>query len=193
MSSTLCRAVLFGGVLLWILTDPTHCAILTLLAVCIHEMGHVIAAKLAGVQLKGFFVDSLGARLTLGDAGLSYQKEILICSAGPVANVLSVLLIKCTGAAGSNASFFLSVSLALALLNLLPIRGFDGGRTFYCLGALLTTPTLAEQVSSLLSFFSLFFLWCISIYLMLKTGADISLFLFSVSVFSRIFLQHKMP
>lgn len=191
---TFCRTVFFLGILLWIITEPSHAPILTLVAVTIHECGHLLAAKLCRVKTGGFSVDSLGARLALPGIAPSYQKELAICAAGPLANLLSIPLIYLwSSATPADATFFISVSLALALLNLLPIRGFDGGRICYCLIALLSDPTAAEKVCTLSSFFFLFILWCTSVYLMMKTGADFSLFLFSASVFIRIFLQNKMP
>ena len=189
--NTLCRAIFFAGIRAWIVSEPSRVPILTLTAILLHECGHLLAARLCQVKTSGFFVDSLGARLTLSGIALSYPVELIISSAGPLANLLSLpisLLLK-----GDNAAFFVSVSLALALLNLLPIKGFDGGRIFYCLTALFTDSVRAERLCVLLSFFSLFVLWCVSVYLMMKTGADLSLFLFSISVFTRIFLQHKMP
>lgn len=189
--NTVCRAIFFVGILAWIVTEPSRIPILTVTAILLHECGHLLAAKAYRVRASGFSVDSLGARLTLAGTILSYPTELIICAAGPLANLLSLPLARLFGQ--ENGRFFLSVSLALALLNLLPIKGFDGGRIFYCLSALLLDPTRADRLCSLFSFFSLFILWCISVYLMLRMGADLSLFLFSVSVFTRIFLQNKMP
>lgn len=189
----LCRAIFFAGLLLWIITEPSHTPILTLIAITLHECGHLLAARMCRVKTGGFSIDSLGARLALVGATPSYQKELFICVAGPLANLFSLPLARLFSAKPTDAAFFVSVSLALALLNLLPIRGFDGGRICYCLTALASDPTIAETVCTLLSFCSLFILWCMSVYLMIKTGTDFSLFLFSASVFVRIFLQNKMP
>lgn len=191
--NTLCRSIFFLGILLWIVTEPSRTPLLTLCAIAIHESGHLLAAKLCHVKTGDLSVDSLGARISLLGAAPSYPKELIICAAGPLANLLSLPFASFLPSTSGNAEFFSSVSLALALLNTLPIRGFDGGRICYCLTALLTDPNLAERICTLLSFFSLFILWCISVYLMIKTGADFSLFLFSISVFTRIFLQNKMP
>ena len=192
-SNTFCRVIFFVGILLWIVTEPSHTPILTLVAVTVHECGHLLAARLCHIKTGGFSVDSLGARLALVGVVPSYPKELIICAAGPLANLCSLPLAHCLKARHENVEFYISVSLALALLNLLPIRGFDGGRICYCLAALASDPVLAERICTLLSFFSLFVLWCISVYLMIKMGADFSLFLFSASIFTRIFLQNKMP
>ncbi len=191
-SNTVIRGILLLGILAWILTEPSHVPILTLIAIVIHEDGHILAARLCHVRTGSFSLDRLGARLALVGEMPSYGKEILICAAGPFAGLFSLLpLLPLRG--NADADFFFSVSVALSLLNLLPIKGFDGGRICYCLCALIGTPKTAENITLLASFFCLFCLWSVSVYLMLRLGADISLFLFSISIFSRVFLLGKMP
>ena len=46
----------------------------------------------------------------------------------------------------------------------------------------------AETVITSLSFVCCFALWCFSVYLMLRAGASLSLFFFSVSLFARLFM-----
>ncbi len=188
----LCRVILLGGILLWIITTPSHAPVVTISAILIHECGHLLATRLCHIKTNGFCVDTLGARLALSRATLSYPKELIICAAGPFANVLSILPLY-TFRSNVDISFFISVSLALALLNLLPVKGFDGGRIFYCLLSLVLPPSAAERLYSLSSFFCLFILWCGSVYMMIRTGADISLFVFSAGIFTRVFLLGKMP
>ncbi len=189
---SLCRSMLFVGILLWIVTEPSHTPILTLSAILVHEGGHLIAARLCGIKTGGFAVDSLGARLALTESVPSYKKELLICAAGPLANLCSLAPIS-IARGNPSVDFFMSVSLALAMLNLLPIKGFDGGHIFHCLLSFYISPSLADFVCMLSSFFCLFILWCTSVYLILRTGADLSLFLFSASIFTRVFLLGKMP
>ncbi len=191
-SNSVCRAILLAGILLWIVTTPSHAPILTIFAILIHEGGHLLAARLCRIKTNGFSVDTIGARLSLTGTALSYPRELAICVAGPLANLLSIPPIY-TIRANADVGFFISVSLALALLNLLPIKGFDGGRIFFCLSSLLLPPTAAERLYSLSSFFCLFILWCGSVYMMIKTGADLSLFIFSAGIFTRVFLLGKMP
>ncbi len=187
-----CRSILLAGILLWIITEPSHTPILTIFAILVHEGGHLLAARLCRIKTDGFSVDTLGARLSLTGTALSYQKELAICISGPLANLFSIAPVYRLRT-NTDIGFFISVSLALALLNLLPIKGFDGGRIFHCLTSLAFPPTVSERLYSLSSFFCLFILWCGSVYMMIRTGADVSLFIFSASIFTRVFLLGKMP
>ena len=86
---------------------------------------------------------------------------------------------------------FVMTSVALGIINLLPISGFDGGRMFSALAHSLFSCRTAERISSVLSFVIIFALWCFSVYLMFKISASVSLFVFSLSLFAKIFIAYK--
>lgn len=182
-------AALCAGFLLWVFTTPTRIPILTLAAIVIHEVGHLTAAYLLHMKPSGAIADTIGIRLLFNGIPPSYAKEIVLCAAGPLANLLSFFLTLLCGL--SALSFFPSVSLALAMLNLLPIEGFDGGRIAKSSLLLFLPPDRADRISDLFSFLFLFVLWCVSVYLMMRAGNELSLFFFSTAIFFRIFLQKK--
>lgn len=181
--------LVFAGLLLWTLTEGTHIPLLTLTAILIHESGHLLAARLLHMKPRGVSADTVGIRLLFRGHPPSYGKEIFLCAAGPLANLLTLLI--ALPLKNSDNTFFLSVSAALALLNLLPIEGFDGGRILHGTLLLFLSPTLADRILDLFSFLFLFILWCASVYLLLRTGNELSLFFFSAALFFRIFLQKK--
>lgn len=182
-------AALCAGFLLWVITTPTRIPLLTLAAIIIHEVGHLTAARLLHMKPSGATADTIGIRLLFRGSPPSYAKEIALCAAGPLANLLSLLIALLFGLPAD--SFFSSVSCALALLNLLPIEGFDGGRIAHSSLSLILAPDKVDKLSDLLSFLFLFILWCVSIYLMMRAGNELSLFFFSTAIFFRIFLQKK--
>ena len=182
-------AVLCAGLLIWTFTAPTRIPLATLAAIAIHETGHLCAAYMLHMKPSGAAADTIGIRLLFRGIPPSYGKEIFLCAAGPVANLLSLALALLFGF--DKHSFFLSVSAALALLNFLPIEGFDGGRIMHSTLSLFLSPDTADKISDLFSFFFLFVLWCISVYLMMRVGNQLSLFFFSTAIFFRIFLQKK--
>lgn len=182
-------ATLCAGFLLWMLTTPTRIPLLTLVAILIHEAGHLIAAYLLHMKPTGVSADTVGVRLLFGGTPPSYKKEILLCVSGPLANLISLLAVLLCRI--PHSTFFVSASAALALLNLLPIDGFDGGRIAHSTLLLLLPPSAADKICELLSFLFLFLLWCISVYLMMRASTELSLFFFSTAIFFRIFLQKK--
>ena len=166
--------------------------LLALSAAAIHELGHIFAARLLKIRLELFSLDLLGARLTTSGRLCSYRDEALLCAAGPLSNALTgaaaLAVLPHVGALREYLLFFAAASISLGALNLLPIRSFDGGRILHCLLCRAISPSLAEPVVTFLSFICCFSLWCFSVYLMLRAGASLSLFIFSVSLFARLFV-----
>ncbi len=157
-------------------------------AVAIHESGHILAARLCGIRLRELRLGLLGASLCPEGALFSYKKEIVLCLAGPMASLLSAALAFHLFALDGDGMFFLS-SLALGTLNLLPVKDFDGGRTLYALCCLAATERAAARILKISSFAVLFLLWSFSLYLLLRVGSSLSLFVFCLCVFAKIFIS----
>ena len=165
-----------------------------LLAVILHELGHIVAARALGVRFRRLALKRTGLCLITSEAGFpSYDDELICALGGPVAGALSALvargldyLLPCLA---PFVQVFIPLSLALSLLNLLPLRGFDGARILTCFLSChhrhlpSLSPTDAARVVSLLSCLVLLLLWLLSIYLLLRTGSALSLYLFCLQLF----------
>lgn len=96
---------------------------LGVLAMVLHECGHMLAALVLGVQVK-----SLGFRwkgfYVVRDAGTP-TKNLFISLAGPLTNAVLLL-----GWPLSKRLFL--ANLCCAFVNLLPIQGSDGDRALLC-------------------------------------------------------------
>ena len=170
----------------------SYISIAALAAAALHELGHIAAAKLCKIPLGELKLGIFGAALTPISSSFSYKKEILLCLAGPLVNLFSAMLIYPFGHSKNEfISLFFSASLFLGLLNLLPIKDFDGGRILSCILSYIYSPTVAWRVLKILSFILIFSLWTLSIYLLLKLASSLSLFVFSLSLFSKIFISDK--
>jgi membrane-associated protease RseP (regulator of RpoE activity) len=77
----------------------------------------------------------------------------------------------------------------LGILNLLPIREFDGGRILGALLCRVGSQRAAQKTVNALSFFCVFTLWSFSVYLLLRFAASLSLFVFSISLFFKLFIR----
>ncbi len=170
---------------------------IALFAAALHELGHIAAAKARGIRLESLSLDLLGARLTTGTRLCSYRDEIILCAAGPFVNLffssasllLANFIFKQDPVVFEYLSFFAASSAALGFLNLLPIKSFDGGRILLCLLCRPFGIYISEKIIELLSFLCCFALWGFSVYLLMRAGISLSLFVFSVSLFSRIFIS----
>ena len=174
---------------LWGIFSKSADAFLTICAIGIHEAGHLIGARLVRSPFRGFRLLPCEARLTTEKRILSYGKEGFVCACGPLFNLLSggaAILLGATIFGSDPLSFFATVSLSLAALNLFPINSFDGGKILYCALAPLLRLQRASHTCFAASFLSLFSLWCVSVYALVRTSETLSLFLFSATLFTRL-------
>lgn len=179
--------------ILSLLISGAFYGIIPLIAALLHEAGHIIAARLRGVRLGKMEIGVFGARISIENGIYSYSDEIIVCAAGPLVNFISAdiaaIVFKLGEFENDLIPLFIFSSLCLGTVNLLPIRSFDGGRIICALISRVSTPDTADITVKILSFISLFSLWCVSLYLLLRTSASLSLFIFSVSLFANIFID----
>lgn len=159
-------------------------------AATLHELGHIFAAKLFKTDLGELKLGIFGASLSIDSSMTSYKTEIAVALAGPLTNLLCALL-TCSSYCRQSSFFeyFFVCSLFLAFLNLLPITDLDGGRILLCSLSLFLPCYAANKVLLVCSFVLVFSLWCLSVYLLLRLGASLSLFVFSSALFCKIFLK----
>ena len=175
-------ALLLLGLLLF---DRQRILLPTLLAALFHECGHLFAARLLKIPLRSLSLDLLGARLSVKGRLLSYGEEWLLAASGPLFSLIGASL----GALlWKTHPFFVSfscASLLLGLLNLAPIRSFDGGRMLECFLSLFWEPGKCRRALSLTSFVCLLFGFAGATYFLLRAGEGAALFFFSLGLFLR--------
>ena len=157
-----------------------------LLAAAIHECGHLLAARLLGIRLRLLELDIGGAKLYPARALPSYRAEAILAAAGPVFSLLPALF--CLSSPFGKA--FAGATLSLAVFNLLPIGGFDGGRILFALLAPLTDADRARRALAVTTYLSLLLLFALSACLLLRYGENMALAVLSASLFARQFLPH---
>ncbi len=162
-----------------------------LLAAAIHECGHLVVAHWFDIPIQALHISILGARLELSNPLISYRREWILCAAGPFFSGLGALfplLLTFILPESAWAERFAGISLALGLVNLLPIGWLDGGRMFRMLCYQFLSPDAVRMLVRAVSFFFFLLLWMTSVYLLLRVGNSLSLFVFSFSLFLRFFL-----
>jgi membrane-associated protease RseP (regulator of RpoE activity) len=107
----------------------------TVICLLAHELGHVLAARAVGVEVK---------RLGLGWRGMYIRRarsegwrESMICLAGPMANLLLAIVVR-------NQHWLALCSLEFALINLLPFAHSDGRHAWAALREMMVERTLGR-------------------------------------------------
>ncbi|MGE5544199.1 MAG: M50 family metallopeptidase [Bacillota bacterium] len=102
-----------------------------ILALIVHEAGHVLMALICGLRLLRVELFPFGGQITTEEmVGDSPGREIAVAMAGPVFSLFSAGLtyIMEGNLRVAGFSFFMEFSLLLGLFNLLPALPLDGGR-----------------------------------------------------------------
>ena len=195
----------FGAILLLfslILSNEITYACVYLICAAIHELGHLWAAKILNIKIEEMTFDIAGAKILPAGQINSYKNEFLLCAAGPLASMCLALFcaIACYGNFDinilfeeeiSNASQVLSAiilfSTIQAVINLIPIDGFDGGRMLKSITVYHFGVSTGQKISYILTFIFSLILWMTSVYFLIKIGQGLSLFSFSICMFLKLF------
>ena len=160
------------------------------LAAILHEMGHWIAAWGWSVPVRALRLDLFGARMELG--GLTgYAAEFFVAAGGPLVSLLVAALSWPARSLWAGAEFLSLVSLGLGVLNLLPVRGLDGGRMLSCALSLTVGERASEIILRLTTGLFLGGLWLLSVYALLRVGETLTLFTFTLCLLFRLLEPQK--
>lgn len=97
---------------------------LGVLAMLLHEAGHLVAALIVGLQIKNVGMKWNKGLYTVRQHGTPLQ-NLLVSAAGPLANLILL-------ATATKVPLFALANFCYALANMLPIEGSDGFRIAVC-------------------------------------------------------------
>jgi Zn-dependent protease len=99
--------------------------LLGLLAMVLHEVGHLAASFAVGLRVKDIGLSMKGLYI-VRESGTPL-KNLLVTLAGPLANICLLLI------SWKAADAFTLANMCVAICNLAPIKGSDGDRALDCL------------------------------------------------------------
>lgn len=129
--------------------SPPEEAVLFLVAVAIHESGHLAMLFYFKVPIKSFALTPFGAHILTEDPYLSYRKEIAVFLSGPLAGIAAAMgLIPFIRMHLSSAVlYFFFCNLFLSAVNLLPASSLDGGGALFSFLCLVCREETARRIS----------------------------------------------
>lgn len=167
------------------LSGEGHEGIVTLFCAVMHELGHYFAACLYHAPPTRIVIYPFGADMELPVGLRSYKSDVFIALAGPFFNLILLFL----GITLSLGEFFCACNLALAFINLMPVRGLDGGTVLTNILLSFLLPKTAERIVSGVTFTILFLLYLFSVYFLFSGKGDPSLFVIVCALFASSFLK----
>ncbi|MBI5489829.1 MAG: hypothetical protein HY905_21015 [Deltaproteobacteria bacterium] len=144
-------------------------------SIVVHELGHVLAMRHAGLRIRGvYFIPMIGAATVPEDLWRTRREQAVIALAGPLTGLAFTALVAVLDAATGYAYPLLGVLVSwgalLNLLNLLPINPLDGGRVLSAIGYSLSTG-FGVAVSIVVVVVALLLAWALDITLLAIVGA----------------------
>lgn len=134
---------------------------LIFISLLLHELGHLIAARLTGMRVRSCTIMPYGGELVISNKYIATRKNrIILALGGPIATSLLLLI-------GMTLSFpgddlLVRIQVTLLALNLLPVLPFDGGQV---LSALLEKKGFAEETRAWMLLYSILFFAVAMVYL----------------------------
>lgn len=117
------------------------CSVLFVWTIYVHEVAHVVAARIFGAKVNGVTLSFVGGETAISGQPGSPRQGVVVALAGPVAS--AACGVACFGAAFSLAAFGATalvpvafawvgiLSLLLAIANLIPAAPLDGGHILH--------------------------------------------------------------
>ena len=176
-------------VLLFFFNSPR--SILFLLGAALwHEAGHFLAISLTHNRAKRILLCPMGAQIELEKKLCGYREDFAVFLAGPLFNFLfcAVLLFFIRREPSRDLIFFFGCHFLLGAFNLLPLSGLDGGRALFSLLCFAWDPLCAGKFVRLCGLLFLCVIFCLSLFLLWKTGGNFSLLLMDLFLAGEFFL-----
>lgn len=148
--------------------DGTGIVQWSLLAILLHEAGHIMLYNLLHCGRPILQIGWGGIALHWNTSGIPVHRQVMILLAGPLINIAAAILsfIICTQSFRLTVVLFGGINLLLGLFNLLPLGFLDGGRLLELfLSALLP----ANRTETVLLLFQTICLILISLFLLFFT------------------------
>ncbi len=158
-----------------------------------HELAHIVSMKMFGANIIRISVYPFGADIKADTSRLTYKNEIFVFLSGPSVSLLSAvvafILYKSLGTVYILA-FSLSNFLFFAV-NILPVKGLDGGRALYCLLHERYDITKAQRIFDILSSIAFGLLCAFAFFLLFVTGYNLSLVFVCTYLFLSEYIRQR--
>lgn len=165
-----------------IIIEPSVYLGLILLSVLLHETGHFAAMLALGVRVEKITVLPLGIDMKRQEKYISYPRQMLIDLAGITVNLIMFFVFR-------GCEFFAYTNLLYALINLLPVKGLDGGNALEALLLFLCSYDRAHRILRGVSLVFLILLWMLGVYILFILNGNISIFALSVFLFVTVIMK----
>lgn len=127
---------------IFLMLDTTGIGTLSVMCSGLHELSHIVTSFILGSPPRELSFEFSGVRLV--KSPLSSGKELLVLIAGSGFNFILALLD--FWLCGGGISLFFLVNMSIGLINIIPVKGFDGGEIVLILLSFIFPIEKSERV-----------------------------------------------
>jgi len=170
---------LFCAVVCFMLTvDRTGLVLPTLFASLVHEGGHLLCMWATDSQPKAIRLIPTSVQIVRAFS-LKHKTEAAILACGPAANLafFVALFVNYRIFESNQSLVFAVLNLVLAVFNLLPVSGLDGGSLLTLALARFVDIYKAESIVKLITLAFAFVMFLLGVYLWVSKTVNISVFI----------------
>lgn len=178
---------------LLLITDRSHLMPLSLAAVLLHELGHLLALRLTGQRIRRIDLRPGAVEIRHTPATPSSGGEALVAAAGILMNALAAAVAYGIGRAGGSQylMIFAALNAALGLFSLCPVAGLDGGDLLRLLLARFLPEPVVRRISLTVSMLLIGLMIVAGGFLLLTKKGNLSLLLCGVYLLFLMLISGK--
>lgn len=171
-------------------TDRTGMLLPTLFAVFMHELGHLFVMWATDNEPRQIRLIPASVQIVNGFSK-SYKNDLAVAICGPLVNIVLFLVFYFNFKAFGNelVLYYALLNLVIAVFNLLPVKGLDGGTIVYALIASKFGINKAEITVKIFTVIIAVSVGAVAIFLKVKGDTNISLFIIAAYLLVIAFLK----
>ncbi len=164
-----------------IIFDKTGLIVPTLLAVFFHETGHLLCMWAKGVPPQKIKLIPTSVQICAPSLS-SFKKDIAVSLCGPLFNIIIFFTLYLNFLLYKNYEIliFALINLLIAIFNLLPLKGLDGGKILHSIISLKSSGEKADKVISVVTLIFSFFTVILAVFLSFHKIFNISLYIIAL-------------
>lgn len=156
-----------------------------MLAYCIHELGHIAAAEICGMEITEIRFGALGIRMTGNAHRVAPLRRAVVSLAGPMINFLFFVLLLPMGVK------WYAPQLLLFVFHILPAVPLDGGTALFCVLRCAFTERTARLWCIAISAVLSFLLGVLGFAVLLRSKGNFSLLIAAIYIMFYILIKQR--
>lgn len=184
----------FAIITLLLLVDNNGTILWGISAALVHELGHIFAMVIKKCPPKKISLRAFDINIVDRTRGArSYNDDLLILMAGPLSNLVFVLVLYFVYRFGNCDWLIVPIfeNIFIAIFNILPIESLDGGQIFFNLLCRKLKVKTATNFTVLMSFLVLLPIAVLGFYILLVSKYNFFLLLLSCYLMGILLLKHR--